>query len=52
MFWDYNKKTKYDDILQNWKMTFQALDSKGWHFLNLLDDKLNDIEPSHIKRGP
>ena len=29
MSWDYNKKTEYDDILQNWKMTFQASDGKG-----------------------
>jgi len=50
--WNYSKKTKYDDILQNWKMTFQALDGKGRHFLNLLDDKLNDIEPSYIKGDP
>ena len=33
-------------------MTFQALDGKGQHFLNLLDDKLNDIEPSYVKEGP
>jgi len=50
--WDYSKKTECNDILQNWKMTFQALDGKGQHFLNLLDDKLNDIEPSYVKRGP
>jgi len=33
-------------------MTFQALDRKGYHFLNLLDDELNDIEPSYVKGGP
>jgi len=50
--WDYSKKTKCDNILQNWKMIFQVLDGKGQYFLNLLDDKINDIEPSYIKRGP
>ena len=50
--WDYSKKTKYDNILQNWKITFQALDGEGQHFLNLLDNKLNDIEPSYVKGDP
>jgi len=50
--WDYSKKTKYNNILQNWKMTFQESDGKGQHFLNLLDDKLNDIEPFYVKGGP
>ena len=50
--WDYSKKTKCDDILQNWKMTFQVSDGKGRYFFNLLDDKLNNIELFYIKRGP
>jgi len=50
--WDYSKKTECDDICQNWKMTFQALDGKGCHFLNLLDDNFNEIEPSYAKGGP
>jgi len=33
-------------------MLFQALDSKGRNFLDLLDDNLNLVEPSSIKRGP
>ena len=32
-------------------MLFQASDSKGRNFLDLLDDDLNPIEPSSIKRG-
>ena len=32
-------------------MTFQASDGKGHHFLNLLDDNFNKIEPSYTKRG-
>ena len=49
--WDYSKKTECDDICQNWKMTFQASDGKGRHFLNLLDDNFNEIEPSYAKGG-
>ena len=52
MSWDYSKKSECDDILQNWKMTFQASDGKGWHFLNLLNDNLNDIKPFYAKGGP
>ena len=32
-------------------MTFQALDGKGNHFLDLLDDDFNPIEPSYTKGG-
>jgi len=39
-------------ILSQWKMLFQALDSKGKNFLDLLDDDLNPLEPSSIKGGP
>ena len=50
--WDYCKKIDSDDIIKQWKMTFQASDGKGNHFLDLLDDDLNPIEPSYIKGGP
>jgi len=50
--WDYNKKSKCNDISNIWKMTFQALDGKGKQFLDLLDDNSNDIEPSYVKGGP
>ena len=50
--WDYSKKTKCDNILNNWKMTFQASDSKGNQFLNLLNDNFNIIEPFYAKGGP
>jgi len=33
-------------------MTFQASDSKGRNFLDLLDDDLNPIEPSSSKGSP
>jgi len=52
MSWDYSKKTECDNILNNWKMTFQALDGKGNQFLNLLDNNFNIIEPFYAKGGP
>jgi len=33
-------------------MLFQASDSKGRNFFDLLDDDLNPIEPLSIKGGP
>ena len=50
--WDFCKKSNSDDIIKQWKMTFQASEEKGNHFLDLLDDDLNSIEPSYIKDGP
>ena len=32
-------------------MTFQALDGKGRHFLDLVDNNLKDIELSYTKGG-
>ena len=49
--WDFCKKTDCDKSTNLWKMTFQASDSKGHHFLDLLDNELYDIEPSHVKGG-
>jgi len=50
--WDYCKKKDSDNIINQWKMTFQASDGKGKQFLDLLDDDLNTIEPSYTKGGP
>ena len=50
--WDFCKKSDSDDIIKQWKMTFQASDGKGNQFLNLLDDDFNTIEPSYMKDGP
>ena len=50
--WDYSKKTECDDILNNWKITFQASDSKRNQFHNLLDDNFNIIELFYAKGGP
>ena len=49
--WDFCKKSNSDDIINLWKMTFQASEGKGKQFLNLLDDDLNNIEPSYTKGG-
>ena len=49
--WNFCKKTDSDDIIKQWKMTFQASDGKGNHFLDLLDDDFNPIEPLYIKGG-
>ena len=51
MSWDYSKKIEYDDILNIWKMTFQASDRKERHFLDLLDNNFNVTIPSYIKEG-
>jgi len=50
--WDYCKKVNSDNNIKLWKMTFQASDGKGRHFLDLVDDNLETIEPSYIKEGP
>jgi len=51
MSWDFSKKIECDDILNIWKMTFQALDLKEKQFLDLLNENNNIIEPSYTKGG-
>ena len=50
--WDFCKKTHSDDIINQWKMTFQVSDRKGKHFLDLLDNNFNTIKLSYTKGGP
>ena len=50
--WDYYKKINSDDVINQWKMTFQASDRKERQFLDLVDDNLNIIEPAYTKGGP
>jgi len=38
-----------DNILNTWKMLFQALDMKGSNILDLLDDDFQPIKPSYSK---
>ena len=49
--WEFSKKSECDDIVNVWKMTFQASDLKGNQFLDLLDDDSITIEPSYVKEG-
>jgi len=51
MSWDFDKESESDNILNTWKMTFQASDLKGKQFLNRLDGDNNIIEPSYVKGG-
>lgn len=46
---EFSRKNECDNILNSWKMLFQVSDDKGQHFLELLDDNLNLIEPSVVK---
>ena len=50
--WDFCRKIECDLILLQWRMLFQASDSKGRNFLDLLDDDLNPIKLLSIKEGP
>ena len=50
--WDFCKKSDCDELNKLWKMTFQVSDGKDNHFLDLLDDDLNVIEPSYARGGP
>ena len=47
--WDYCKKIDSDNIISQWKMTFQVSDGKGKNFLDLIGDDYKDIELSYIK---
>ena len=49
--WNFCRKTDCDSILSQWRMLFQAADSKGKNFLDLLDDDLDPIKLSSMKGG-
>jgi len=49
--WDFSKKSKYNEILSPWKMTFQALDLKGQQFLDLYNEDNNPLEPLYARGG-
>ena len=46
--WDFSKKSKCNNIIQNWKIIFQALDLKRCQFLELIDNDNNPIKPSYV----
>ena len=47
--WKFSKKRESNDVLNIWKMTFQASDLKGNQFLDLLDDDNNIIKLSYAQ---
>ena len=47
--WEFSKKSESDNILNIWKITFQASNLKGKQFLDLLDNENNIIKPSYSK---
>ena len=49
--WDFSKKSECNDIFLRWKMSFQALDEKGYQFLELLNDNNNLLELTYSKGG-
>ena len=50
--WEFCKKSDSNELINLWKMTFQASDGKGKNFLELLDDNLDIILPFYTKGGP
>ena len=50
-FWDFSKKLESDNILNTWKMTFQASDLKGRNFLELVNSDNILLKPAYCKGG-
>jgi len=49
--WEFSKKCESDNILNFWKITFQASNLKGSQFLDLVNNDNNPIEPTYAKGG-
>ena len=49
--WDFSKKLESNNIINNWKMTFQVSDLKERNFLELVDNNNNTLEPTYCKDG-
>ena len=47
--WDFSKKLESNNIINTWKMTFQASDLKGRNFLELVNSDNNTLEPTYCK---
>jgi len=47
--WEFSKKSECDNIINNWKMTFQASDQKGRNFLDLVNSDNKTLEPMYSK---
>ena len=50
--WDYCRKLDCNNIIKQWRMTFQASDRKEKQFLNLLDNNFNTIKLAYTKDRP
>ena len=46
---EFSKKSECDNILSNWKITFQASDIKGQYFLKLYNEDNKLLEPIYTK---
>jgi len=44
-------KDEYNANISNWQITFQVLDFKKNHFLDLLNNDFLPIKPTYIKNG-
>jgi len=49
MSWDFTKKEKCNNIIEEWHTSFKTSNLKGRNFLNLLNNDLSNIKPSYIK---
>jgi len=49
--WDFSRKSECNDIINKWKMTFQASDLKVNNFLDLVGSDDNILEPIYSKDG-
>ena len=47
--WNFSKKLESNNILNTWKITFQALDLKGRNFLELIDSDNIPLESTYCK---
>jgi len=47
--WNFSKKLESNNIINNWRVTFQVSDLKGRNFLELIDNDNNTLEPTYCK---
>ena len=51
LLWDFSKKRECNNLINYWKMIFQASDDKGHNFLELLDGEDKPLELTYSKGG-
>ena len=49
--WNFDRNKEYDNILNTWKITFQASNVKGSNFLDLCNNEDCSIKPSYSKES-